>query len=618
MKKLLLIAMALIIGVVAYSQNKVQLSKEMREQTVTLTRQNDIAEEIVFGNFSDPTVSNSKAAPIETLIGTTKYDLMTNSMIQNRLYLHGDNTIGAVWTMGLGTEPAFSDRGTGYNYYDGAQWGDPPTVRIEPERTGWPAYAPWGPNGEIIAAHTGSAGLIFSKRENKGTGDWTNSYLSPVSPISPTWPRIVTTGEQNEILHVIYDSYAAYNDQTYALLYARSSDGGETWDVLNQTFEDFGANYYSEIGGDAYGLAANGNTVAILISDTWTSDLAYVKSTDGGETWDKTVIWEHPYPFYDWDVTVTDTFFAPDGSATIAVDNNGKVHVSFGICRVLHDVVGTNYTLWPGCWAVGYWNEDMEPFSLGNNTLAPAEWEKEGSELIDEYNRIGYVLETDPADLKDEYMYYRTIGLVNMPAITVDDLGRVFVVYSAIADGYMNATYNYRHIWARGYENGIWGDFVDLNTDIFHIFDECIWPVVSPTSDDYIHIMYMADQTPGTALDSDHSYVVNNMYYAALPKEDLLTGVKDVEPVNIESVSQNFPNPFNGMTTVAVKLTSKANLSLTVTNMLGQEVLSIEKGEVPEGVQYFEIDAANLTNGVYFYTVRAGEATMTRKMIVRK
>ncbi|HNQ83383.1 MAG TPA: hypothetical protein PKM34_07050, partial [Bacteroidales bacterium] len=135
MKKLLLIAMALIIGVVAYSQNKVQLSKEMREQTVTLTRQNDIAEEIVFGNFSDPTVSNSKAAPIETLIGTTKYDLMTNSMIQNRLYLHADNTIGAVWTMGLGTEPAFSDRGTGYNYYDGAQWGDAPTVRIEPERT---------------------------------------------------------------------------------------------------------------------------------------------------------------------------------------------------------------------------------------------------------------------------------------------------------------------------------------------------------------------------------------------------------------------------------------------------------------------------------------------------
>jgi hypothetical protein len=619
MKKLLLIIMVLCTVSMTYSQKAARLTKEMKEFNITLTRQVDISDEILFENNADPGIRQTYRAPVESVIGETKYDLQSNRMLQGRIYQFPDGTIGAAWTRGV-TDPSFPDRGTGYNYFDGAEWGPAPTERIESVRTGWPAYAPWGPNGEIVFSHDFTTGLYILKRENKGTGDWEETLFPGATPIIPSWPRVATGGDDNDIIHLIYNSKNAANDQVTALLYARSTDGGETWDPSNLFFEEFGPNYYSEVGGDSYAIAAKGSTVAILISDTWKSDMALLKSTDNGESWEHTIIWEHPYPFYDWDATITDTFASVDGSAGLAIDNNGKVHVVFGLCRVQHAAVGNNYSYWPYAAGIGYWNEDMPTFSNDVNALLPPEWEVEGTELVDEYNRIGYLLDTDPnIEFKDEFFLYRTIGLLSFPGISIDNDNNIFLVYSGVADGYMNATYNYRHIWARGFANNIWGDdIVDLNTDIIHVFDECIFPVVSPTSDDNIHVIYQTDQIPGLALDTDHAWVVNSMYYAALPKEDLLTGIKEnKKPGNIESVSQNFPNPFSKMTTVAVNLVASTNLRLAVTNLLGQEIMTIERKDVPAGVQYFEIDATSWDRGVYFYTITAGRSSVTKKMIVR-
>jgi hypothetical protein len=114
--------------------------------------------------------------PEEDTIGNTYYDLQTYASCQNRIYVYDDGTIGATWTIGMNPS-AFADRGTGYNYFDGTSWQPWPTARIESQRTGWPSYAPFGINGEIIVAHysgtsSGVKGLVFSKRTNKGIGDW--------------------------------------------------------------------------------------------------------------------------------------------------------------------------------------------------------------------------------------------------------------------------------------------------------------------------------------------------------------------------------------------------------------------------------------------------------------
>jgi hypothetical protein len=101
-----------------------------------------------------------------------------------------------------------------------------------------------------------------------------------------------------------------------------------------------------------------------------------------------------------------------------------------------------------------------------------------------------------------------------------------------------------------------------------------------------------------------------------LQKADLLTGVQEMEVINESHVSQNFPNPFSSTSTVTVELQEASNLSLVVTNMTGQKVLEINKGNVAAQTHTFTIDASNFQSGIYFYTVTAGDSQVTRKMIV--
>lgn len=81
-------------------------------------------------------------------------------------------------------------------------------------------------------------------------------------------------------------------------------------------------------------------------------------------------------------------------------------------------------------------------------------------------------------------------------------------------------------------------------------------------------------------------------------------------------VTQNFPNPASGITTVSVSVEETTSLSFEVFNLMGQQVFNVPAQNYGSGVQTFTIDASNLSNGVYFYTVSSGETQVTRKMIV--
>jgi hypothetical protein len=97
---------------------------------------------------------------------------------------------------------------------------------------------------------------------------------------------------------------------------------------------------------------------------------------------------------------------------------------------------------------------------------------------------------------------------------------------------------------------------------------------------------------------------------------DIANVKENRKPSNITALSQNYPNPFSQTSTVQVNLEKKSSLKLVVTNILGQRVLEINRGEVPAGAHQFVIDGSQLGNGIYFYTVYSGDDSMTRKMIV--
>jgi hypothetical protein len=91
----------------------------------------------------------------------------------------------------------------------------------------------------------------------------------------------------------------------------------------------------------------------------------------------------------------------------------------------------------------------------------------------------------------------------------------------------------------------------------------------------------------------------------------------DTKVSNIATVSQNRPNPFNGTTTIDVKLTQSSNVVIEVMNVTGQKVMEMNNGTLSAGNHSFNIDASQLSSGVYFYTVYAGNYSVTKKMIVK-
>jgi hypothetical protein len=617
MKKILLLILALCAGLGGFSQIAT-VPKQLINKSAKTIYKPPVRDEINFNQPVNLTVKAEMVSPFETVIGKTFYDIQSNTCLNDRLYLHADGTIGGVWTMGM-ESTTFPDRGSGYNYYDGSAWGPEPTARIESVRAGWPSYSAWGPTGEIVCAHLAND-MNIATREVKGTGDWTQSQILAGTEVKPTWPRVATTGDNHEIIQLLFSSYNAYAGQTSALLYSRSSDGGQTWDPFEQILDGTGSEYYLGIRSESYTLAARGNTIAIFVADAWT-DAFIMKSTDNGDNWEKIMVWEHPYPMFDFNVTLTDTFFCIDNSGSVAIGPDGIVHVVFGLTRVLHDVLGTTFSLFYFVDGIGYWNEGMPAFSNARDALAGPQYGFPGSEMVENVNYIGWSQDVNGngvLDLINPPYSYRELGISTMPNIAVDNNGRIFVVWASSTETYDNVDFNYKKIWMRAYDNGEWGPFYNETADIIHIFDESIYPVMAANTDDNIHIIYQADGTPGTALDGDHDYQENRIIHAAVPKTDLLTGIGEhnVE-INRECVSQNYPNPFSGKSTITVNLLKAAKLSMEVTNITGQKVLYKDRGYVNAGTYMFEVNASQWPTGTYFYTVKAGNNSVTKKMIVR-
>ena len=557
----------------------------------------------------------------EHIIGKTFYDLQSNKLLQNRIHAYPDGTIGAVWTRGM-QATSFPDRGTGYNYYDGSSWGTEPQERLESIRAGWPSYTPLGEGGELVASHDfGASEIYLLSRETKGTGDWNEWVFSYSSgPPSLSWPRVMTSGENRDIVHLLANSVDEYEGQTSATVYSRSVDGGMTWETENELLDGMDSDSYTEIAADEYVWAEpNGGAIAFLVASAW-HDLFMMKSLDEGETWEKTVIWEHPYPFFEWEVTITDTFFCVDNSASIALDSEGNAHVVFGINRALHAEPGTSYFLFPYVDGIGYWNEDMEPFSNNLNALAPPGLGYEDSEMIEDLNYIGWTQDYDgdgEITFVDDIMYYREMGLSTMPTIAIDnEEDLIYVAWASTTETFDNIDYNFKKIWSRAKWPGLsWSWFDHLTEDIIHIFDETIYPVLSPVGYGFQFDLIMnADGSPGTALDEDHDYIENRVTH--LKVEPPAIGIEEENKLIPQPEIVNvYPNPALNKVWIKVDLPGTVDVEFIVSDMTGRVIKKTEVGKISGGQRTFELDLDFKSSGFLLLTMKADGYESSARLI---
>jgi hypothetical protein len=99
-----------------------------------------------------------------------------------------------------------------------------------------------------------------------------------------------------------------------------------------------------------------------------------------------------------------------------------------------------------------------------------------------------------------------------------------------------------------------------------------------------------------------------------------VTGVEHKPNTNSENYElyQNYPNPFNPTTTIRFTIPHRSNVTLKVYDMLGKEIATLVDEEKNPGSYEVKFDASNLPSGVYFYKIKAGEFTQTKKMILMK
>ncbi|HCV42857.1 MAG TPA: hypothetical protein DGH68_05200 [Bacteroidetes bacterium] len=84
------------------------------------------------------------------------------------------------------------------------------------------------------------------------------------------------------------------------------------------------------------------------------------------------------------------------------------------------------------------------------------------------------------------------------------------------------------------------------------------------------------------------------------------------------ALRQNYPNPFNPETNISFDLPKSTFVTLTVFNLLGQEVGTLVNGQLPAGTHNYVVGGENfgLTSGVYFYRLSASDFVQTRKMVL--
>ncbi|KAA9340294.1 T9SS type A sorting domain-containing protein [Adhaeribacter soli] len=631
--------------------------------------------------------SNSKKAQapgsLGTQIGKTYYDLMSNSSVGNRTLRHADGTISAVWTETCtgGQNPSFNSRGAGYNYYNGTTWVEGPTSTpnvfngtcndlygVASKRTGWPEIVLLNNNKEAIITHSND-GLNITSRTTKGTGGlaaWGattdlafSKNIGGVTGNAGTWPRAASN---RDTLHVIYavnntttPANATINGIQVPMAYARSTNGGTTWDKQNVYLPGLKgvqandpSSYSSEsffgIGGDDYAIAVKGKTVAIVtgsMGDPWT----LWKSTDNGTTFTRTLI--HAItPLDTMHVNNADLDTAAltnDGGHAVVIDNNGQVHVWAGLILSAIQVKpkplsagGGTYFRSKSSWFANatsgllYWNEGM-----GSNIPKFEDLLIADLEDVHPDNSAGDFFGTG-SSAAGTNRPYGALGLVSMPNAAVGAPGtpfanKLYLVYTAMVEGTSNnltpTGQGFRDLYFMVRENnGTWVGPVNITrkldlegngTSAAENFYESVFPSAhhEVAADGKLHFTFMSDDEPGMTLGADADQEDENaiMYYA-LDVVGIVSGTKKEVAANVNSISA-YPNPTNAKVTFNIDLKKNANVSVRVMNIMGQEVANISASQMAAGKNEVSVDMSKFANGVYLYTVSSDNFTVTNRIV---
>ena len=136
--------------------------------------------------------------------------------------------------------------------------------------------------------------------------------------------------------------------------------------------------------------------------------------------------------------------------------------------------------------------------------------------------------------------------------------------------------------------------------------DENGAPMVAPVD---VALNYNAGVAYVVDLYAEKVFVFNN---TTVSVDDNKLTVTDFQ------LEQNFPNPFNPSTIIKFSLSKTNHVKLVVSDMLGREVATLIDETKSAGNHSVTFNAANLSSGVYLYSLISGDQKITKKMLLMK
>ena len=676
MKKVYLLAVMALLSFSVFAQNRAMLVKE----TAKISAQNEMVTGREVSNLEipiTPTILQTRST--DNSVGMTYYDLQSNRNVSQRIVAHEDGTVGFVWTTQRPGQMA--SRGSGYNYYDGDALVNSNSVieRIENERTGWPtmgALTEGGNIGEIVISHNSEHKLVVSTRATKGAGEWkTDSLLGPElqsgrrTSTALLWPAIATSGTT---IHLIacteQDTGFRYEGINTCLLYYKGEYDFETNEVTWEEPRIVGevtSDYIEQFRGDSYAIAVNGDKVAVLVSSSYL-DCFYWLSEDGGANWnERQLIYQSTLANFDEATTLlSEPHYVCDGSGTIAIGDDGVVHVAFGITGILNEVLGDgaiHYLIYID--AILYWNSEMDeiPWDLADeprNNLSPAVLEGAGYQVF----RMPTLDENNLADIRSGVVLpnsYGAVGAATSPQLLTDG-NNVYIIYVAmlhypiIENDRTDGEY-YRGIfatkstdngttWPDGTVEGVswlsygeglfwvdWEFYTPETPPLLFTFSENVYPTVATNVvDGKINVMWQHSMLPGNEVGGDvvMAQQPSYMYWFSIDADsigiynntrEVYQGIWDPSlKVTENSITKAkiYPNPANNQVSLELTSTRTGSATITVTNIMGQTVMA-QVENLHAGYNKFNFNVSHLSNGFYLVNVNTPTGKVTQKLIIQ-
>ncbi|MBK9331825.1 MAG: T9SS type A sorting domain-containing protein [Ignavibacteria bacterium] len=508
----------------------------------------------------------------------TVYDLQSNG-VPMQIWQDPLTPANVHATFMYSTEAGFASRNCAYMFSNdgGATWtflGDVPNTG----RSGFPAISGYTSGGAVIANHNNTNGTTTRAKTyfdaGAGFGVFTESDPGDAAGAQSIWPRVVGIGSDRQVIA------SSINGQV--LSYTNSSVNG-TWSGFAEFPGDQAETYSLSVApngtiGHAFIGAGDG------VND---NDVFYRSSADNGVTWTA------PQRIWDWN-EATDSLGCLRG-VSLVMGNNNQPYVVFNISIL---TLAGFFPETPS--SIRLWSPAVNggtPIIMADQSTVP---------FFPNRGQVG-----------DAFLP------ICRPSIGRGSTGDgLYCAFSATTGEYGTDTSAYYAVWfSYSGNNGATWSAPERVTPTTPVRD---WRFVSVSQVNnttggatLVQMLVQSDSLAGTHVNGSPI----GSGEAIGIRTNVQVGINNISSVvpGDFSLAQNFPNPFNPTTNIRFDIRNTSNVTLKVYNANGQEVATLVNNEVvTPGTKEVTFIGNNLSSGIYFYTLFAGDFKETKKMMLIK